>query len=76
MSTRSLAVRPRRGDDADEHSLSLPPFTRWVKRLILTYAGICLLMAVMRIASPFAREWVIVYLGLVPSWLCVGCCGN
>jgi membrane associated rhomboid family serine protease len=48
-------------------SLSLPPFTRWVKRLILTYAGICLLMAVMRIASPFAREWVIVYLGLIPK---------
>jgi membrane associated rhomboid family serine protease len=48
-------------------SLSLPPFTRWVKRLILTYAGICLLMAVMRMASPFAREWVIVYLGLIPK---------
>src|ERR1700721_3649543 len=48
-------------------SLSLPPFTRWVKRLILTYAGICLLMAVMRIASPFAREWIIVYLGLIPK---------
>jgi membrane associated rhomboid family serine protease len=48
-------------------SLSLPPFTRWVKRLILTYAGICLLLAVMRVASPFAREWVIIYLGLIPK---------
>jgi membrane associated rhomboid family serine protease len=48
-------------------SLSLPPFTRWVKRLILAYAGICLLLAVMRVASPFAREWVIIYLGLIPK---------
>jgi membrane associated rhomboid family serine protease len=48
-------------------SLSLPPFTRWVKRLILIYAAICLLMAVLKITSPFAREWVIVYLGLIPK---------
>ncbi len=48
-------------------SLSLPPFTRWVKRLILAYAGICLMMAVLKVTSPFAREWVIVYLGLIPK---------
>ena len=48
-------------------SLSLPPFTRWVKRLILIYAGICLMMAVLRLVSPFAREWVLVYLGLIPK---------
>ena len=48
-------------------SLSLPPFTRWVKRLILIYAGICLMMAVLKMVSPFAREWVIVYLGLIPK---------
>jgi membrane associated rhomboid family serine protease len=48
-------------------SLSLPPFTRWVKRLILTYAGICLLMAILKVASPFSREWIIVYLGLIPK---------
>ena len=48
-------------------SLSLPPFTRWVKRLILVYAGIYLLMAVMEVASPFAHEWVRFYLGLIPK---------
>jgi len=48
-------------------SLSLPPFTRWVKRLILTYAGICLLMAILKVASPFSREWLIIYLGLIPK---------
>ncbi|MFZ0760204.1 MAG: rhomboid family intramembrane serine protease [Candidatus Sulfotelmatobacter sp.] len=48
-------------------SLSLPPFTRWVKRLILIYAAIYLLMAVTEITSPFAHEWVLVYLGLIPK---------
>lgn len=48
-------------------SLSLPPFTRWVKRLILIYAGIYLLMAVLKIVSPFSREWAVVYLGLIPK---------
>ena len=52
--------------------MSLPPFTRWVKRLILTYAAIYLLMAVMRLASPFAREWVVVYLGLIPKLVMQG----
>jgi len=50
-------------------SLSLPPFTRWVKRLILSYAAIYLLMAVLNIASPFAREWIIVYFALIPKQL-------
>jgi membrane associated rhomboid family serine protease len=48
-------------------SLSLPPFTRWVKRLILVYAGIYLLMALLEVASPFAHEWVRVYFGLIPT---------
>lgn len=48
-------------------SLSLPPFTRWVKRLILIYAGITLLMAILRLASPYAREWTLVYFGLIPK---------
>jgi membrane associated rhomboid family serine protease len=47
-------------------SLSLPPFTRCVKRLILTYAAIYLLMALSEVAFPFARQWVIVYLTLIP----------
>ncbi len=47
-------------------SLSLPPFTRWVKRLILIYAAIYLLMAILEIASPYGHEWVRVYLALIP----------
>ena len=48
-------------------SLSLPPFTRWVKRLILIYAAICLLMKIAAVASPFTHEWVLVYFGLIPK---------
>jgi hypothetical protein len=48
-------------------SLSLPPFTHWVKRLILTYAGIYLLMAILGVVSPYAHEWVSVYLSLIPK---------
>jgi membrane associated rhomboid family serine protease len=48
-------------------SLSLPPFTRWVKRLILSYAAIYLLMAITEVATPQAHDWVSVYLGLIPK---------
>lgn len=48
-------------------SLSLPPFTRWVKRLILAYAGIYLFLALSELAFPFARAWVLVYLALIPK---------
>jgi len=48
-------------------SLSLPPFTRWVKRLILIYAAIYLLMAITEVAAPLAHDWVSVYLGLIPK---------
>jgi len=48
-------------------SLSLPPFTRWVKRLILVYAAIYLLMAITEVASPLTHGWVSVYLGLIPK---------
>jgi membrane associated rhomboid family serine protease len=48
-------------------SLSLPPFTRWVKRLILSYAAIYLLMAITEVAAPQAHDWVSVYLGLIPK---------
>ncbi len=47
-------------------SLSLPPFTRWVKRLILIYAAIYLVMAILEIASPYGHEWVRIYLALIP----------
>jgi membrane associated rhomboid family serine protease len=48
-------------------SLSLPPFTRWVKRLILVYAAIYLVMAITEVASPLAHDFVSVYLGLIPK---------
>jgi membrane associated rhomboid family serine protease len=48
-------------------SLSLPPFTRWVKRLILIYAGIYLLTVLSEVAFPFAHAWVLVYLALIPK---------
>lgn len=48
-------------------SLSLPPFTRWVKRLILCYAAIYLVMAITEVAAPVAHDWVSVYLGLIPK---------
>ncbi|MHB8216769.1 MAG: rhomboid family intramembrane serine protease [Candidatus Sulfotelmatobacter sp.] len=48
-------------------SLSLPPFTRWVKRLILIYAAIYLLMVITEVAAPLAHDWVSVYLGLIPK---------
>ncbi|HXM65199.1 MAG TPA: rhomboid family intramembrane serine protease [Candidatus Acidoferrum sp.] len=48
-------------------SLSLPPFTRWVKRLILVYAAIYLVMAITEVVSPLAHDFVSVYLGLIPK---------
>jgi membrane associated rhomboid family serine protease len=48
-------------------SLSLPPFTRWVKRLILIYAAIYLVMAITEVVSPLAHDFVSVYLGLIPK---------
>jgi membrane associated rhomboid family serine protease len=37
-----------------------------VKRLILIYAAIYLVMAILEIASPYGNEWVRIYLGLIP----------
>lgn len=47
-------------------SLSLPPFTRWVKRLILTYAGIYLAMALLGATSPDTHVWIMETFGLIP----------
>src|SRR3982074_877823 len=48
-------------------SLSFPPFTRWVKRLIIICAAIYFLQVVLgAIAPPLALE---VYLGLVPFFV-------
>jgi membrane associated rhomboid family serine protease len=48
-------------------SLSLPPFTRWVKRLMLIYAVIYLVMAILELSSPEAHAWVQIHLGLIPQ---------
>ena len=53
-------------------SLSLPPFTRWVKRLILVYAAIYLVMAITEVVSPLAHDFVSVYLGLIPKLVMQG----
>jgi len=53
-------------------SLSLPPFTRWVKRLILVYAAIYLAMAITEVVSPLAHDFVSVYLGLIPKLVMQG----
>jgi membrane associated rhomboid family serine protease len=47
-------------------SLSLPPFTRWVKRLMLIYGGIYLLMALLELFAPVVHYWIRVYFGLIP----------
>lgn len=48
-------------------SLSLPPFTRWVKRLIVIYAGIYLLNAILEAFFPASHYWVLAYLALIPQ---------
>jgi membrane associated rhomboid family serine protease len=48
-------------------SLSLPPFTRWVKRLILIYAGIYLLNAILEAFFPSGHDLIRDYLALVPQ---------
>lgn len=48
-------------------SLSLPPFTRWVKRLILIYAGIYLLNAILEAFFPASHYWILAYLALIPQ---------
>jgi membrane associated rhomboid family serine protease len=50
-------------------SLSFPPFTRWVKRLIIICAAVYFLQVVLgAVAHPWARG-VEVYLGLVPFFV-------
>jgi membrane associated rhomboid family serine protease len=47
-------------------SLSLPPFTRWVKRLMLTYGAIYLVMALLEVTLPAEHYWVMLTFGLIP----------
>jgi membrane associated rhomboid family serine protease len=53
-------------------SLSLPPFTRWVKRLILIYAAIYLLTVILRVAAPLPSQWIEYYFALIPQFVVHG----
>jgi len=48
-------------------SLSFPPFTRWVKRIILACAGVYFLKVVLEAMAPRAAVDLQAYLGLVPA---------
>ena len=48
-------------------TLSLPPFTGWVKRLIITCAAVYFVQVVARAFAPSIARGLEVYLGLVPS---------
>ena len=47
--------------------MSLPPFTRWVKRLILIYAGIYLVVALLQLFDQDVFLWVRHYFALIPN---------
>lgn len=48
-------------------SLSFPPFTRWVKRLILACAGIFLLQVALDVIAPQIGRYIVPIFGLVPA---------
>jgi len=48
-------------------SLSFPPFTRWVKRLIIICAAIFFVQVALGRVAPQIERYVEVYLGLVPA---------
>ncbi len=50
-------------------SLSFPPFTRWVKRLIIICAAIYFLQVVLGAIAPQVARYLEVYLGLVPFFV-------
>jgi len=49
-------------------SLSFPPFTPWVKRIIIACAGIYFLQVVLKWFAPEASRYFELYFGLVPVW--------
>jgi membrane associated rhomboid family serine protease len=55
-----------------ELTLSLPPFTGWVKRLVLICAGVYLLQVAGRVMFPQIEAYGEVYLGLVPTLIVHG----
>jgi membrane associated rhomboid family serine protease len=48
-------------------TLSFPPFTRWVKRLIIICSAVYLLQVIFRRVAPQIEDGIEVYLGLVPA---------
>lgn len=48
-------------------SLSFPPFTPWVKRIILACAGVYFLQVVLDRLAPQAGGYLLVYFSLIPS---------
>jgi membrane associated rhomboid family serine protease len=50
-----------------EFTLSLPPFTGWVKRLVLICAGVYLLQVIGQATAPQMERYLEIYLGLVPT---------
>ena len=48
-------------------SLSFPPFTHWVKRIVIACAAMYLFSTLLRLWSPRADDYLSVYLGLVPD---------
>ncbi|HET7206225.1 MAG TPA: rhomboid family intramembrane serine protease [Terriglobales bacterium] len=53
-------------------SLSFPPFTRWVKRIILICAGVYLLQVILGAVAPNAVWYLVHYFGLVPLFVAHG----
>jgi membrane associated rhomboid family serine protease len=53
-------------------SLSFPPFTRWVKRLIIAYAAVYLLQLILRQFSAGAEGYFRAFFALVPSFVLHG----
>lgn len=48
-------------------SLSFPPFTFWVKRIVIACAAMYVASMLLRLWSPHADDYLSVYLGLVPE---------
>lgn len=52
-----------------EMTLSFPPFTRWVKRLIIICAAVYFIQVVLKAVAPQLARDLEVYLGLVPFFV-------
>jgi len=48
-------------------SLSLPPFTPWVKRIIFACAGVYFLQVVLGVVAPDLGRYLLTYFSLIPS---------